>query len=97
MKLTIRGVFAVAIAYCCIGSPQSFAQDNIWVNTGTGGNWTTPTNWGLFFPPDPDFDARALIGSDPNVGLGVPVAEANVTSDIRASNPSPKSRWVLDQ
>ena len=88
MKLTIRGVIAVAIAYCCMGSLQSFAQDNLWTNTGTGGTWQTGSNWNLFAAPDPDFDQRAIVGS--SEGSGDPNATANVTSNISATNPSPE-------
>ena len=87
MTPTIRCMAALAIAYTCMWSAQTFAQDNLWTDPN-GGSWTDSGKWNLFAVPDPAFDARAVIGTD--VGSGSPVGEVDVTSDIRVSNPAPE-------
>lgn len=87
MKPTIRCILAVAAAYACMWSAQTCAQDILWTNPSPGGSWTNGSNWNLFALPDPDFDGRAVVGTD--VGSGAPTGEANVTSNIRVSNPAP--------
>lgn len=78
MKATFRNAAMCAAACACLGhSPTLIAQDNGWIG-GVGGNWTDSESWQWETPPETQFDARGIIGS--NADSNSPIGEVDLTT-----------------
>jgi hypothetical protein len=88
MKATIQCL--AALAFMLWAQSELTAQSILWTGgNGPGLNWTTPANWDQLTNPNSNFHDFAFVGSAASPGVSSPIGVANVTADIRATNPSP--------
>jgi hypothetical protein len=88
MKATIQCL--AALAFMLWAQSELTAQSILWTGgNGPGLNWTTPANWDQLTNPNSNFHDFAFVGSTASPGVSSSIGVANVTADIRTTNPSP--------
>jgi hypothetical protein len=87
MKATIQCL--AALVFTLWAQSELTAQSIYWIGGNNAGlDWTTPANWDQGTNPNSSFFDFAFVGSTGNL-ISSPIGVANVTTDIRTTNPSP--------
>jgi len=89
MKASIQFLVILAILVIFPERSELRAQSVLWTaGSGAGLSWATPANWDQLAVPNSSFHDVAFVGSTAS-SVSSPIGVANVTTDIRTTNPAP--------